>query len=177
MFVLYYRADNSYINFTRLNEAGTFTTPADCAFITFYCAATYGTTYNNDLSINYPATDTTYHAYNGSTVTIAFGQTVYGGVLDVTRGKLKPCIEYPSYNGETLSGRWLSSEATYVEGTTSPTGSQVVSLDDYDTDIDLTPVQIRALVGENNVYSDTNGNTTVQFKDSIQHYIDTKVGS
>ena len=115
--------------------------------------------------------------YNGQTYTIAFGQTVYGGVLDVTRGKLKPCIEYPSYNGETLSGRWLSSEATYVEGTTPPTGSQVVSLDDYDTDIDLTPVQIRALVGENNVYSDTNGNTTVQFKDSIQHYIDTKVGS
>ena len=88
VFVLYYRADNSYINFTRLNEAGTFTTPADCAFITFYCAATYGNTYNNDLSINYPATDTTYHAYNGSTVTIAFGQTVYGSVLDVTRGKL-----------------------------------------------------------------------------------------
>ena len=100
--------------------------------------------------------------YNGQTYTIAFGQTVYGGVLDVTRGKLKPCIEYPSYNGETLSGRWLSSEATYVEGTTPPIGSQVVSLDDYGTDIDLTPVQIRALVGENNVFADC-GETEVEY--------------
>ena len=31
---------------------------------------------------------TTYHPYTGNTYTIAFGQTVYGGVLDVTRGKL-----------------------------------------------------------------------------------------
>ena len=133
--------------------------------------------YNAQVMLGISSGLTTYHAYNGNTYTIAFGQTVYGGVLDVTRGKLKPCIEYPSYNGETLSGRWLSSEATYVEGTTPPIGSQVVSLDDYGTDIDLTPVQIRALVGENNVYSDTNGDTTVQYKDSIQHYIDTKVGS
>lgn len=110
--------------------------------------------------------------YNGTTYVISFGQTVYGGQLDVTRGKLKPCIEYPSYNGETLSGRWLSSEATYIEGTTPPTGSQVVSLDDYGSDIDLTPEVISAVVGTNNVYSDTNGDTTVQFKDSIQHYID-----
>ena len=43
-------------------------------------------------------------------------------------------------------------------------------------DIDLTPEQIRAIVGTNNVYSDTNGNTTVKFKDSIQHYIDTHTG-
>ena len=42
-------------------------------------------------------------------------------------------------------------------------------------DIDLTPIQIRALVGNNNVYSDTNGDTAVQYKDSIQHYIDSRV--
>lgn len=121
------------------------------------------------------STATAYTPYNGNTVTIAFGQTVYGGVLDVTRGKLKPCIEYPSYNGETLSGRWLSSEATYIEGTTPPTGSQVVSLDDYGSDIDLTPEVILAVAGTNNVYTDTNGDTTVQYKDSIQHYIDTRI--
>lgn len=38
----------------------------------------------------------------------------------------------------------------------------------------LTPTQVRALVGVNNVFNDTNGNTEVQFKDSIQHYIDTR---
>lgn len=113
-----------------------------------------------------------YYAYDSGTTeivgketpeaTIAFGQTVYGGVLDVTRGKLKPCIEYPSYNGETLSGRWLSSEATYAEGTTPPIGSQVVSLDDYGTDIDLTPEVISAVVGTNNVFADC-GQTTAKY--------------
>ena len=116
--------------------------------------------YNTQLEIGNTVSE--YHHYTGNTYTIAFGQTVYGGVLDVTRGKLKPCIEYPSYNGETLSGRWLSSEATYIEGTTPPTGSQVVSLDDYGSDIDLTPVQIRAIVGENNVWADC-GQSTVKY--------------
>ena len=34
------------------------------------------------------STATSYTPYNGQTYAIAFGQTVYGGVLDVTRGKL-----------------------------------------------------------------------------------------
>ena len=39
----------------------------------------------------------------------------------------------------------------------------------------LTPVQVNALLGVNNVFNDTNGDTEVQYKDSIQHYIDTRV--
>ena len=176
LFAYYYDENKNRISDTKnvLGRNAVFTIPTGVAYIQLILWNTFDYT---NLSINYPATDTTYHPYNGQTYTIAFGQTVYGGVLDVTRGKLKPCIEYPSYNGETLSGRWLSSEATYVEGTTPPTGSQVVSLDDYGTDIDLTPVQMRALVGENNIYGDTNGNTTVKFKDTIQNYIDKKVNT
>ena len=68
--------------------SGTFTTASWCNYLYMSPDTTYGTTYNNDISINYPATDTTYHPYNGQTYIIAFGQTVYGGVLDVTRGKL-----------------------------------------------------------------------------------------
>ena len=165
--------NKNFVEFLGNILVGTFTIPSGVSYIRFCRTAT---TYNNDISINYPSTDTTYHPYTGNTYTIAFGQTVYGGVLDVSSGKLKPCIEYPSYNDETLSGRWLSSEATYIEGTTPPTGSQVVSLDDYGSDIDLTPEVISAVVGTNNVYSDTNGDTTVKFKDSIQHYIDTHTG-
>ena len=41
-----------------------------------------------DYQIETGNTATAYHAYNEQTYTIAFGQTVYGGVLDVTRGKL-----------------------------------------------------------------------------------------
>ena len=44
-------------------------------------------------------------------------------------------------------------------------------------EIDITPVQISALVGENNVFGDTNGDTTVKFKDTIQNYIDKKVST
>ena len=159
----WYDANKAFISYTGFNANGdTKTAPVNACYLHFRMASNYGTTYNNDISINYPSTDSAYHPYNGDTVTISFGQTVYGGVLDVTRGKLKPCIEYPSYNGETLSGRWLSSEATYVEGTTPPTGSQVVSLDDYGTDIDLTPEVISAIVGTNNVFADC-GQTEVKY--------------
>ena len=54
----------------------------------FYTATAYGTTYNNDISINYPSTDTDYHPYNGQTITIPFNDTIYKGTLDVTSGVL-----------------------------------------------------------------------------------------
>ena len=38
------------------------------------------------ISINYPSTDHDYHAYDGTSVTIQLGQTVYGGTVDVTGG-------------------------------------------------------------------------------------------
>ena len=49
-------------------------------------------------------TPTTYEAYKGTTVTIAFGQTVYGGVLDVTNGKLtidRDLVEFDGSSDET----------------------------------------------------------------------------
>lgn len=42
----------------------------------------------SDCQIEKGSTATAYTPYNGNTYAIAFGQTVYGGVLDVTRGKL-----------------------------------------------------------------------------------------
>lgn len=153
------------ITSTRTKYTKTFTATSDIFFVGFYVttSGTSGDMVIEDfmLEVGSSASDD-FHPYNGQIYTIAFGQTVYGGVLDVTRGKLKPCIEYPSYNGETLSGRWLSSEATYIEGTTPPTGSQVVSLDDYGSDIDLTPEVISAVVGTNNVFADC-GQTTVKY--------------
>lgn len=172
--------------------------------------------------------------YNGNTYTIAFGQTVYGGVLDVTRGKLtvthirgdlgdyawtydstnqrfatgtisplakampsgspvdymceiyesKPYGVNSSYSGEDNifyihQNGYLRIIDTSFNGdtdafTTAVTGKYIAYPLATPFDIDLTPVQISALVGVNNVYSDTNGDTTVQFKDSIQHYIDTR---
>ena len=69
------------------------TLPNDCAYIRFCVYTVYGTSYKDDISINYPSTDTSYHAYSGNTYTIQFTDgtnplTVYGGTLDVTTGVL-----------------------------------------------------------------------------------------
>lgn len=42
----------------------------------------------NTFAVNYPSTDTEYHAYNGHTYTTDLGRTVYGGTLDVVSGEL-----------------------------------------------------------------------------------------
>ena len=162
---------------------------------------------------------------NGNVITIAFGQTVYGGVLDVTRGKLHVtcainedmsdlswletstthvfytgvsgkkagytsfllCEQYTKYEGYVsgIGNNQISSNASleyiYVRNddcttvsdiTTALNGCKLVYELTTPFDIDLTPEAISAIVGTNNVNSDTNGDTTVQFKDSIQHYID-----
>lgn len=83
-------------------------------YLHFFNAASGSlTTYNNDISINYPSTDTSYHAYQGQTYSISWATeagTVYGGTLDVTTGlltvthKIKDLGDanwyaYPSQNG------------------------------------------------------------------------------
>lgn len=206
--LFYYDASKTLISSELGTANSTFTTPSNCAFIRWYFIPDYGTTYNNDTSINYPATDTTYHAYNGNTYTIAFGQTVYGGVLDVTRGKLT--VTHGGVDLSTLD--WTASTYGYrtadlasdvktpatdnikadiiseaynpvarnnigsqgdnniaistsgnilVSSNSTPTGYAVYELA-TPFDIDLTPVQIRALVGENNVFADC-GETEVEY--------------
>lgn len=62
----------------------TITIPDGIYYLRFVVRSNYGTTYNNDISINYPSTDTDYHAYQGTTIPITFPDaagTVYGGTL------------------------------------------------------------------------------------------------
>ena len=224
MTLVFYDVSKGFIstkNIYKIYEGGTFTTPSNCAFIRFFMENSYGTTYNNDISINYPSTDTTYHAYNGTTYTIAFGQTVYGGVLDVTRGKLR--VTWTSLNLGSINWTYATNEAHpyfYANATGKKAGREIGMLcsiykyvagyrsdviannyqignfnqsditivirnDDYSDaasfktamdgvyfyyelatpiEIDLTPVQIRALVGSNNVFADC-GETTVEYLD------------
>ena len=65
---------------------------------------------------------------------------------------------------------------TYYNGgkvTIDKNGHRTLTVDDQT--VALTDGEpINALVGDNNVYCDT-GNTTVQYKDTIQHYIDSRV--
>lgn len=72
-------------------KPATFTVPTNCRYVKFYTQISYGATYNNNISINYPNTDTAYHAYHGTTIPISWQSTagtVYGGELDVVSGKL-----------------------------------------------------------------------------------------
>ena len=172
-----------------------------------------------DIQIELGNTASEYHTNNGQTYTVAFGRTVYGGVLDVTRGKLTVTHSKASFSDRNFdqysTGFFATSFNSKPNGTglceiytiavdksyaNAPDnsmqfrGNQILIKDTscadvtaliakvgsheftYELatpfDIDLTPEVISAVVGTNNVYSDTNGDTTVQYKDSIQHYID-----
>lgn len=96
--------------------------------------------------------------------TVNFGQTVYGGVADVTNGKVNVTHDnIASYNGESINEPWLSSMDTYVPNTTPTTGAQVVYPLATPIEITTTPENLTAISGENNVYGDTNGDTTVEY--------------
>ena len=60
---------------------GTNDLPTDTAFIRIVNTST--NVYANNISINYPSSDTEYHAYNPNSqeVTIALGETYYGGYV------------------------------------------------------------------------------------------------
>ena len=161
-------SNKTFISAFGMNNTFLYTMPSGTAYIKFYNpAANFGS-----ISMNYPSSDTSYHAYNGTPYLVSFGQTVYGGVYDANRGKVKPNVYYPSYNGETINGRWLSSKDVYVEGNTPTTGAQVVCLDEYDTEIDVLELSVAAIVGTNNITSDCNGDVTASYKVSIQKYVD-----
>lgn len=85
----------------------------------YFRIATNQTTYNNDISINYPSSDTSYHTYNGNTYTFAFGQTVYGGKLIYANGQwsIKLTQKYFSYNEVVYYGIYGADNANlyYME--------------------------------------------------------------
>lgn len=82
--IAYYRADFSFISMTPWTVNGAFTTNASAHYMMFFTAGAYGNTYHNDISINYPSTDTAYHPYAGNRYTITLGDTVYGGTLTIS---------------------------------------------------------------------------------------------
>ena len=89
--VFYYEEDDTYISYLAVGRNVVFTTPSNCKKMRITSDALYGTTYNNDISINYPSTVTTYHAYDSHSSIIPISWqteagTVYGGELDVTSG-------------------------------------------------------------------------------------------
>lgn len=208
--VCYYDKSKNYLSYSVNNSV--ITIPDDCYFITFYSKTNYGSTYNHDISINYPSTATAYEPYT---------TTVYGGRLEPAAGRL--VVEYAvksvrdfgrwyEFNSPypALRTRWLplnsnksslkcSHYKSVVAGSTAPgniiAGSWYYNLAICDPDnfttqsellayadeqeqagsqiqiyvplaepliVPLTPAEIRALMGENNVFADT-GDVEVEF--------------
>ncbi|MBR2160365.1 MAG: hypothetical protein IJ938_03525 [Clostridia bacterium] len=91
------------------------TTPSNCYYIKFRMTSGYGTTYNHDISINYPSTNTGYIAYNGRVYNIPLVTQLdppsevscYGGKLDVVSGVLTVDRVMVTYDGSS-DENWLS---------------------------------------------------------------------
>ena len=149
-------------------SSGVISVPSGAYYMTFNMGSAYGSTYNHDISLNYPSTDTSYHAYNGHTYTIPFtdsqGQSVevFGGSVDVVNGGGNAYKEYPSYNGETLIGPWISDRDVYAPNTTPTIGAQVVDTGDTTT-FYTQPTSIKSLDGVNNVFADS-GDVDVEYQ-------------
>lgn len=125
-------------------------------------------TFEGNFSINYPSTDTEYHAYNGQTYTIDLDGTRYGGTLDVVSGLLTITDGHiASYNGETLPSTWISDRDVYSEGTTPTTGAQVVYKLASALNYQLTTQQINDLIGQNYIWADTGSIKEVGYLDIL----------
>ena len=81
----FYDIDKNFIGTNYLTNS-TFTSPANVYYMNFRTSADYGNVYHNDISINYPSTDTTYHAFEGQSFNITFPTPIYGGQYDCLTG-------------------------------------------------------------------------------------------
>ena len=95
--IAFYDKNKNYLSRGYLtNGNGTRATPINA----YYMIVSYPIANQDTVACNYPSTDTSYHAYNGTTHTINFGQTVYGGSLDVISGKLTITEQAYTYVGD-----------------------------------------------------------------------------
>lgn len=96
--------------------------------------------------------------------------TVYAGTLNPITGEVKARPYYASYDNETLVGPWISDRDVYAEGTTPTAGAQVVDLAGAETVYQLTPVEIKTLLGDNNIWANT-GDVSVEYRADPTLYI------
>ena len=79
--ICFYQKDGTFIS--RILNVYEFTTPSHCYQVNVNFGSNYGGTYNDDISVNYPSTDTDYHPYTtATTYPISWTDTVYGGYVN-----------------------------------------------------------------------------------------------
>lgn len=114
----------------------------------------------NSIQIEYGGTATSYEPYRGQTITLPFGQTVYGGTVDNQGNGSEEWGYIASYNGEELPGEWISDRDVYAPGTTPTIGAEVAYKLATPIPFTVTPQELNAVAGTNTIYSST-GDTTV----------------
>lgn len=108
-----------------------------------------------DIQVEEGATATSYTPFTGSYANVSFGNTVYGGVLDVSRGIVTVTDgNIAEYDGEELPSTWISSMDVYAPDTTPTEGAQVVYKLATPLTIAVNPAQIRTEEGDNVIYAD-----------------------
>ena len=232
--IYFYASDDTYLGLIYTTPQlvnGVFTTPTNADYLYFTLPTGYGTTYNNDCGINYPATETAYVPYNpqSTTHTIPLGRTVYVGTVNVTTGKLTVTHGQVTFNDLTWTIETQSDKnyfrssgisdakdvityagtmgllcSAYPCGSQSEVDNMTVGLfmrnkligikdgsfataSDFETamgsqtlvyelatpvEYDLTETEIKSLLGDNNVWTDTNGNITVAYCADTRKFIE-----
>jgi len=151
--------------------------PDDAVGLRAYVKVETGIVIDTDFSIQLElgSTATAYEPYQGETYSVTFPSeagTVYGGSLDVTSGVLTvDRAMIASYAGEVLSGEWISDRDVYAEGVTPTTGAQVVYELATPITYQLTPVEVKTLLGSNSIWADT-GDTSLAYRADPKLYID-----
>lgn len=113
-----YNANKTFISY-QSKQNNTFTLPAGTAFVKFSCYG-YGETYNNNISINYPSTYTSYYAYSS-----ALAGTVYTGTYNFLTGALT--ATWAAVDGGSLE--WTSASSSY-RSFAAPTPFTVTKVND-----------------------------------------------
>lgn len=132
------------------------------------------------IQLELGSTATSYEPYQGDTYSVTFpteAGTVYGGTLDVTTGVLTvDKANIASYNGETLTGEWISDRDVYSVGSTPSIGAQVVYKLATPITYQCTPTEVKTLLGANNIFADT-GDVNAEYCADTKKYIDNAIAA
>jgi len=111
--VLWYDSSENFISET-INITNTvITAPDNASLFKIRGTNAYGTSYQNDVSINYPSSETSYEAYSSNTYPVSFGTTVYGGEGDESGNFDKTWSDALYFDGSVSVNAVSQSSGTY----------------------------------------------------------------
>ena len=155
MTICFYDENKDFIS--AINSGSTNTVrdiPETASYLRFSIPG-YGTTYRNNISLNYPATVTTYSPYSNICPPEGYNiwdptqdqmTQVYSGYVDAAANKLYLHPVYEEYDGEELVGPWMSSMDEYTEEGTPTEGAFVIDFGGEVTEYDITDFMLQTLL-------------------------------